>query len=223
MRLPMFLILSTSLLLLAGCGTKPPEENATKPTTMESAAQTTIDQAKSANEKANQTAQTALDKARNALNKAQTATEQATNKAQSALEQAQTATEQATNTAQSKMDEMKANAEKAKQSAANAVQGAIALKDGVQGMSSGVTSTLAAVQAGDLSRAQQEFTQLQESWTGLEGTVKTKSVKAYAEINGHMTTLATLFKSGKPDANAAQLTAELQALGKSLTTALTQK
>jgi iron uptake system EfeUOB component EfeO/EfeM len=90
-------------------------------------------------------------------------------------------------------------------------------------MSSGVTSTLAAVQAGDLSTAQQEFTKLQESWTGLEGTVKTKSVKAYEEINGHMTTLGTLFKSGKPDANAAQLTSELQALGKSLTTVLTQK
>jgi len=97
MRFLMFLILSTSLLLLAGCGTKPPEENATKPTMTESAAQTTIDRAKSANEKANQTAQTALDKARTALNKAQTATEQATNKAQSALDQAQTATEQATN------------------------------------------------------------------------------------------------------------------------------
>jgi hypothetical protein len=216
MRFPTFLILSTSLLLFTGCGTKTPEDNTAKTTTPEQAAQTAVDQAKSATEKATSTAQTELDKAKSA-------TEQPTSTANATLDKAKSATELATNQAQSKMNEMKSAVDKAKQSTTKAVQGAIALKDGVQGMSSGVTNTLAAVKAGDLNTAKQEFTKLQGDWTTIEGAVKTKSAKAYEEINGHMTILGKLFKSGKPDANAAQLTTELQALGKSLTTSLIQK
>ncbi|MFM7576876.1 MAG: hypothetical protein ACKO5Q_08065, partial [Microcystaceae cyanobacterium] len=61
----------------------------------------------------------------------------------------------------------------------------------------------------------------QESWTGVEETVKTKSETAYGQIEKQMETVSTLLKTSKPD--ATQLTSELQALGQSLTSAATAK
>jgi iron uptake system EfeUOB component EfeO/EfeM len=144
-----------------------------------------------------------------------------TDTAQSTIDKAKMETEKATQSAQTKINEAKDTVDKASESANNAVQDVIAIKDGIQGMSVGVSSTLSSVKSGDMAAAQQEFTKIQENWTSLEGTVKSKSAVNYEEINGHMTTLSTLFEANKPD--AAQLTTELQALGQSLITTVKQQ
>lgn len=72
-----------------------------------------------------------------------------------------------------------------------------------------------------MATTQREFTKVQESWTNVEETVKSKSAITYEQINGRMITLNILFEPKKPD--AVKLTTELRGLGKSLITAGRQK
>lgn len=147
--------------------------------------------------------------------------QKATDTAQSTIDKAKMETEKATQSAQTKIDNAKDTVDKATESANRAVQDVIAVKDGIQAMSAGVSSTLSSVKSGDMATAEQEFTKIQEDWTSLEGTVKNKSGINYAEINGHMTTISTLFKDNKPD--ATKITTELQGLGQSLISGVKQQ
>jgi iron uptake system EfeUOB component EfeO/EfeM len=147
--------------------------------------------------------------------------QKATDTAQSTIDKAKIEAEKATQSAQTKINNAKTAVDKATESANGAVQDLIAMKDGMQGMSVGVSNTLSSVKSGDMATARQEFTKIQENWASLEGMVKNKSAVTYAEINGHMTTLSTLFEANKPD--AVKLTTELQALGQSLISGIKQK
>ncbi|AFY85802.1 hypothetical protein [Chroococcidiopsis thermalis] len=84
------------------------------------------------------------------------------------------------------------------------------LKATIRPLTDGTTQTLSAVKAGNFSAAQTEFTKLQDSWKGLEGTLKTVSPNATKTIGEKITTIATDLKSGSP--NVAKLTTELQGL-----------
>ena len=195
MRCQTLFSLSISLLLLAGCGGNK-IENTTNTTKPEKTPQSTIDRVTSRIQKATDTAQSTIDKAK-------------------------IATEQATQSAQTKINDAKTAVDKATESTKGAIQDVVTLKEGVQGMSLGVSNTLSSVKSGNIATAQQEFTKVQESWTNVEGTVKSKSAVTYEQINGRMIALNTLFEAKKPD--AVKLTTELQALGQSLITAVRQK
>jgi hypothetical protein len=84
------------------------------------------------------------------------------------------------------------------------------LKETIRPLTDGTAQTLSAVKAGNFTAAQTEFTKLQDSWKGLEGTLKTVSPDATKTIGEKITTIATDLKSGSP--NAAKLTTELQGL-----------
>jgi hypothetical protein len=143
------------------------------------------------------------------------AKDQASKTVQSALDRAKSATDKASQTAQSTIDKTKSATDKATQSVSEAVTGVMTLKEGVQGMSTGVSNTLAAVNSGDFSTAQQEFSKVQGNWGKVGETVKSKSTQVYQQVDGHVSTIASLFKDPNPD--RAKLVAELNALGKNLT------
>lgn len=84
------------------------------------------------------------------------------------------------------------------------------LKETIHPLTDGAAQTLSAVKTGNFTAAQTEFTKLQDSWKGLEGTLKTVSPDATKTIGEKITTIATDLKSGSP--NVAKLTTELQGL-----------
>jgi soluble cytochrome b562 len=190
-RTHLMLTICTSLLLITACNRPQTPTSESSPTASPKAEKSL----KTTSEQASKSVQSALDKAKSA-------TEQASQKAQSTIKQAQSAADQAT------------------KSASEAVKGVINLKQGLQGLATGVSSTLTAVKSGDFTTAQQEFSQLQENWTKIGDTVKTKSDKVYQQINSQVTTVGTLLKQPNPD--RTKLVTELQSLGKTLTNSLSQ-
>mgnify|MGYP006266942923 CR=1 FL=1 len=208
-RFHLILTICTSLLFLTACSRPQTLTPESSPTTTPKAEEPV----KSAADQASKTVQSALDKAKSA-------TEQAAQTAQSTIDKAKSATEQASKTVRSTIDKAQSAADKATQSASEAVKGAIAFKEGLQGMSTGVSSTITAVNSGDFTAAQQEFSKLQGNWAKVGDTVKTRSAKVYQQVNSHLSAIATLLKEPNPD--RAKLVTELQALGKTLTDSLAQ-
>lgn len=165
---------------------------------------TTVENSRTAQPTAGKTASSSANPAPNpihsALDKAKSATAQTAQIAQSAIDTAQSASDQVTNTAQSASQKLK---------------GTLALQTGLQGMMAEISTTLTAVNSGDLTTAQQEFSKVQGDWAKVGDTVKTKSATVYQQVDRQLSTVSTFLNAPNPD--RAKLTAELTTLGKTLT------
>jgi hypothetical protein len=206
-RLYLMVAISSSLLIFTACSSTNIPTTEGSPTGSPKAS----NPLESATEQASKTAQSTLDKAKSAG-------EQATKTAQSTLDKAKSVGEQAAKTTQSTLDKTKSIADKVTQSTSEAVAGAMALKEGLQGMSAGVSNTLTAVNSSNFTAAQQEFSKLQGNWAKIGDTVKTKSNKTYQQINDQLNNVGTLLKEPQPE--RTKLVTELKNLGKTITNSL---
>jgi hypothetical protein len=150
--------------------------------------------------------------------------------AQDAADQAKdTATEtadQAKNTAGSAADQAKdtatSTADQAKKAAGGAVDQAKNLTanlTGINDMKDGVTKTIASVQAGDFTKAKEDFTKVQDSWGTVGGSMKNN--KNYSAISEGVTGIQTSLNGEKPDSGA--IVGQLQGLLKNLGDATTNQ
>ena len=151
---------------------------------------------------------TAKDAATEVVDTAQDAGDAAKDAATDAAEKAQDAGEAA-------KDAVTETAEKAK----DAVTDVLALKDGVTGMKGGVEATITAVQAGDLTKAKEEFGKLQDSWSKIEENVKTQSGDSYQKIEDGMATVKSALSETEP--NKDKLVTDLKGLLTSLSSIVT--
>jgi hypothetical protein len=135
-------------------------------------------------------------------------------------ETVKSATDRVTNKVRSTIDRTHSVADRAVQSASEQVQGAIAFKEGLQGMSTKVSSTLNAINSGDFPTAQQEFSQLQDNWTGIGNTVQKSSTKVYQQVDSQIKAIASLLNHPNPE--RTKLVTELNALRKTLTDSFSQ-
>ena len=143
-------------------------------------------------------------------------------------ETVKSATDRVTNKVQSTIDRTHSVADRAVQSASEQVQrakpsvvaDAIAFKEGLQGMSTKVSSTLNAINSGDFPTAQQEFSQLQDNWTGIGNTVQKSSTKVYQQVDSKIKAIASLLNQPNPE--RTKLVTELNALRKTLTDSFNQ-
>jgi hypothetical protein len=83
------------------------------------------------------------------------------------------------------------------------------------GMSNGVAQTLTAVKSGDFSKAQQEFSSVQQGWTDVEGKLKANP-DTLNSIKSNVQTIATDLKTSPPDKD--KLLGNLQSLSSSVGT-----
>lgn len=124
------------------------------------------------------------------------------------------ATERVTNQVRSTIDRTHSVADRTVQSASEQVQGAIAFQEGLQGMSTKVFSILNAINSGDFSTAQQEFSKLQDNWNSIDNTVQKNSSKVYQQIDNQINAIASLFNQPNPE--QTKLVTELNTLRKTL-------
>ncbi len=83
------------------------------------------------------------------------------------------------------------------------------------GMTKGVSQTLSAVKSGDFSKAQQEFSSVQQGWTDVQGKLKA-SPDTLNNIKSNVENIATDLKASPPDKD--KLLGNLQTLSGSLGT-----
>jgi hypothetical protein len=100
------------------------------------------------------------------------------------------------------------------QKAQNVLEKIGPFKENLLTMKDGATQTLSAVKTGDFASAQTQFGKLQQSWTAIEGDIKTISGDSHKSIQTNIDTIATDLKAPTPD--AAKLTTDLQALSGNL-------
>jgi hypothetical protein len=100
------------------------------------------------------------------------------------------------------------------QKAQNVLEKIGPFKENLLTMKDGATQTLSAVKSGDFATAQTQFGKLQQSWTTIEGDIKTISGDSHKSIQTNIDTIATDLKAPTPD--AAKITTDLQALSGNL-------
>lgn len=145
-----------------------------------------------------------------AADTAETAKDIATDTAETAQNVASDTAETAQEAGETVTDTITDAADKAKET----VTEILALKDGVAGMTSGVEETITAVQAGDLTKAKEEFDKLQEPWSKIEKEVKSKSGESYQNIEDGMTRIKSAL--GETEPNKDQLLTDLKEMLTSL-------
>lgn len=84
--------------------------------------------------------------------------------------------------------------------------------DGLLGV---ITNTKAAVNAGNFAKAKDEFGKFEDFWSKVEDGVKTKSPKAYKEIEDKSDELKAALKTAAP--NKQKVLADLDSLNKNIT------
>lgn len=146
-------------------------------------------------------ATTAMDAAKDQANTAAT-------QAGDAAKQAADATKDAATQATDKAGEM---ANKAKDTMTG---GLSAVKDGVAGLTSVVTNTKAAVEAGDFAKAKEEFGKFEAAWAPIEDGIKSASPEAYTAIEDNAGKITAALNEASPD--KAKVMEMLTSLGSSI-------
>jgi hypothetical protein len=114
----------------------------------------------------------------------------------------------------SKLKDNAGNLQKTAEQAQGAIANLAASKDGLFKMKDGVSQTLASVKSGDFTKAQQEFSAVQETWKGLEPGLKGVSAEGTQKVQGGVETVATELKAEKPDSE--KIKTNLQGLKSSI-------
>ncbi|MGB7416697.1 MAG: hypothetical protein WA902_21020 [Thermosynechococcaceae cyanobacterium] len=134
-------------------------------------------------------------------------------------QQAENAADQAKDTAGEAVDQAKDTAtdaaDKVKDTATDATDKATMLT-GINNMKDGVTTTIASVQAGDFSKAKEDFTKVQESWKTVGETMKDNP--QYSAISEDVTNIQASLSGEKPD--SGKVVESLQGLLKNLGSAV---
>lgn len=85
---------------------------------------------------------------------------------------------------------------------------------GVSGLSSVVSNTKTAVEAGDFPKAKQEFDKFEDVWKTIEDGIKTKSPASYKAIEDSLDKVTAELKGTAP--NKEKVMTELKSLDKSI-------